>query len=59
MGTSSVTNSSATDNRAVHQAFTQSTIHEARIVREAGRMREGTFGRMHEQALANVQSAIA
>ncbi|MGH1571391.1 hypothetical protein ACRAWG_12685 [Methylobacterium sp. P31] len=35
------------------------TIHEARNVREAGRMMEGTFGRMHELALENAQSAIA
>jgi hypothetical protein len=60
MGASSLTNNSSSDNRAVHQTFiTHTTISGARDVREAGRMMEGTFGRMDELALENAQSAVA
>jgi hypothetical protein len=46
--------------KALRQTFNNNTtIHEARNVREAGRVTEGTFGRMHGLALANAQSAIA
>jgi hypothetical protein len=59
MGVGSM-NSTANDNRAVHQTFNSTTtIHGARDTREAGRMMEGTFGRMHGLAMENAQSAIA
>jgi hypothetical protein len=49
-----------TSSRAVHQTFnTNTTIHEAKDAREAGRVMEGTFGRIHGLALENAQSAIA
>lgn len=54
----SVTNNGGNTSKAVHQTFNNNTtIHEARNVREAGRMMESTFGRMHNLALENAQSA--
>ncbi|SDO54896.1 hypothetical protein SAMN05216360_1272 [Methylobacterium phyllostachyos] len=53
-------NSTANDNRSVSQTFHSTTnIHGVHDTREAGRMMEGTFGRMHGLALENAQSAIA
>lgn len=54
----SVTNNGGNTSKAIHQTFhSQTTIHEARNVREAGRMMEGVFDRMHGLALENAQSA--
>ncbi|MGU3543665.1 phage tail tip lysozyme [Methylobacterium sp. A52T] len=50
----------STTSKAISQTFNNNTtIHEARNVREAGRMMESTFGRMHNLALENAQSAVA
>ncbi|MCJ2087508.1 phage tail tip lysozyme [Methylobacterium sp. E-005] len=60
VGASPVTNNTtSSSNKAVHQTFNNNTtIHEARNAKEAGRTMTDVFDRMHGLALENAQTAV-